>query len=74
MSTAAAIIEKCGGVRATAAMLAIAPSTVQSWKLAGLIPAKHQAHLLAVAQSRGIALKPDDFFALAAPAAKDAAA
>lgn len=62
MSYATRIVEKLGGTRKAAALLGIPPSTVQSWKDAGLIPAKHQQAVLAAARAGGIDLAPADFF------------
>jgi hypothetical protein len=55
-----------------AAALALPPSTVQSWKSSGLIPARHHARVLARARELNLALRPEDFFA--APAAGGSAA
>ena len=60
------IIAKFGGTRAMAAALALPPSTVQSWKAAGLIPARHHARVLARAREMNLSLRPEDFFAAAA--------
>lgn len=38
------------------------PSTIQSWKEAGRIPAKRQQLVLDKARARGIDLQPADFF------------
>lgn len=46
-----AIDEKLGGTRKAAATLGIAPSTVQSWKAASAIPARH---IIAVSRKTGI--------------------
>lgn len=70
MSYAETIIGKFGGTRATAKALSIPPSTVQSWKDTGLIPARHQQPLLDKARQDGIDLKPDDFFLTPQPARK----
>jgi len=72
MSYAARIIEKFKGTRPMAALLGLPPSTVQSWKDSGLIPAKHQQQVLDTAIAHGIDLNPSDFFA--ASTGKDAAA
>lgn len=58
---AAKIIEVFGGTRAAAAALKIAPSTVQSWKETGLIPAQRQAHVLQTARALRLKIKPADF-------------
>lgn len=62
MSYAARIIEKFGGTRAMANAMGLAPSTVQSWKNTGLIPAKHQQAILEKAQSLELQIAPADFF------------
>lgn len=63
MCIAANIINKFGGTRRLAALLGKPPSTVQSWKKAGNIPACHQALVLVAAKTNGIDLSPADFFA-----------
>lgn len=62
MSYAAKIIEKFDGTRAMAAALELPPSTVQSWKETGLIPAKHQQKVLDTAREKNIEIGPADFF------------
>lgn len=62
MKTAELIIERFGGTRALARVLGKPPTTVQSWKDAGHIPAKHQGDVLAAATANGIPLTPADFF------------
>lgn len=62
MTPACAIIEKFGGTRRAAAALGRPPSTVQSWKEAGLIPAKHQSIVLQAARASGVDIRPEDFF------------
>jgi hypothetical protein len=62
MNPAAKIIATLGGTRRAAALLDLPPSTVQSWKAVGLIPARHQRRVLDAARSNGIALGPEDFF------------
>lgn len=61
MKPAEAIIEKLGGTRAAATLLGLPPSTVQSWKKAGHIPAKQQARVLSAASERRIELTLGDF-------------
>jgi hypothetical protein len=60
--TSGSIIDRFGGTRAMAVALGLPPSTVQSWKAAGLIPAKHQQFVLNRAREIGINLDPSDFF------------
>lgn len=62
MSYAHKIIEKFGGTRALASAMGIPPTTVQSWKDTGLIPAKHQQPILHKARELGFDITPDDFF------------
>lgn len=69
-----------------AGLLTLPPSTVQSWKDSGFIPAKHQQLVLDKAREHGIDISPADFFARTdeggsgetvageAPPAEDAAA
>lgn len=62
MSHAALIIEKLGGTRKAAAVLDKPPSTVQSWKDAGFIPARRQDEVVRKARAVGIVIRPEDFF------------
>ena len=62
MSAAEHIISLFGGTRKLAAAIDFPPSTVQSWKDAGRIPAKHQPTVLDKAREMKIALSPADFF------------
>ncbi len=62
MSYASKIIAAFGGIRPMAARLGIPPSTVQSWKYAGVIPAQRQAEVLETARRVGIPLNHIDFF------------
>lgn len=62
MNIAANIITKFGGTRRLATLLGKPPSTVQSWKKAGNIPACHQLLVLETAKTNGIQLSPADFF------------
>jgi hypothetical protein len=65
------IIEKFGGTRAMARKIGRTPSTVQSWKDRGFIPARLHADILAVAQQSGVDLTPADF--VSGPAPEEAA-
>lgn len=65
MQIAEHIIEKCGGVNATAAILGVSPQAVYRWTYpkerggtGGLVPAKYQQTLLASVPG----LEPADFF------------
>ena len=60
MSTPTEIIDKFDGTRAMAKTLGIAPSTVQSWKDSGVIPARRQRDVLDAAQRLGINLSASD--------------
>lgn len=62
MTYAERIVEKFGGTRPMAGLLGIPPSTVQSWKEAGVIPARRQGEVLDAARCEGIDLGPADFF------------
>lgn len=45
-----------------ASALCLPPSTVQSWKDSGLIPAKHQQAVLEKAHELALSVSPADFF------------
>lgn len=62
MAYASKIIRRFGGTRAMASALNIPPSTVQSWKDTGLIPAKHQQAVLDKGRDLEKPITPDDFF------------
>jgi hypothetical protein len=62
MNYAASIISKFGGVRAAAAVLGRAPSTIQGWKVRGSIPDGEKPSVLAAANLRGIDITKDDFW------------
>lgn len=62
MSYASTIIDKFGGTRKLAAALSLPPSTVQSWKDSGLIPAARQQAVLDKARELEVDLNPADFF------------
>lgn len=62
MSCASRIIEKLGGTRKAAVILGKPPSTIQSWKNSGLIPARHQGEILRAARKADINIQPADFF------------
>jgi hypothetical protein len=74
MNPASAIIEKCGGPKAVAAMLDVDVSNVHRWTYpksrggtGGVIPTRHQRRLLDEAKAKGVKLKPADFFAEPTP-------
>jgi hypothetical protein len=54
------LFERFGGTRAMAALLDEAPSTVQSWKAAGRIPAGKQPLVIATAETAGIEITAED--------------
>jgi hypothetical protein len=60
MNSAEHIIERLGGTRKAAAITGVPPSTVQSWKTAGFIPARRQAEIIAAAKLHGINLTADE--------------
>lgn len=62
MGYAASIIEKFSGTRKMAKDLSLPPSTVQSWKDAGHIPARHQQAVLDKAREKNLDISPSDFF------------
>jgi hypothetical protein len=62
MNIAIRIIDLLGGTRPAARALGRPASTVQSWKVRGLIPAQDQPKVLAAARALGVDLQPADFF------------
>ena len=62
MGYSAKIIAKFAGTRRLASALGIPPSTVQSWKDTGRIPARHQQNVLSNARELGLDVTPNDFF------------
>jgi DNA-binding transcriptional regulator YdaS (Cro superfamily) len=60
MNAAEHIIDRLGGTRRAAVLLSVAPSTVQSWKNAGFIPARRQAEIIEIANRNGIFLTADE--------------
>ncbi|WP_176484832.1 carph-isopro domain-containing protein [Sphingomonas ginsenosidimutans] len=54
------LFDKFGGVRPMAEHLKQPPSTVQSWKAAGQVPAGHQRRVLARAAQLGLAVSAED--------------
>ncbi len=62
------IIERIGGVPATAAKLSelrdqrVAKTTVQHWHDSGFIPSKHQEDILSIGRDCSPPITPDDFF------------
>lgn len=62
MTYAQTIIEKLGGVRATAAALGRAPSTVQGWKNRGSIPDPEKPEVFDAALRMGVSITKEDFW------------
>ncbi len=61
MSTASAVIAKFGGPGALAKLIGKGPSTISYWRKIGMIPARWQPILLALAADRSVSLSPSDF-------------
>lgn len=74
MSYAEKIIAKFGGTRPMAELFDIPPSTVQSWKDAGVIPAKRHQEILDRGRDLEDPITPNDFFDMPAPGNSDEAA
>jgi DNA-binding transcriptional regulator YdaS (Cro superfamily) len=66
MNTAAHVIGRLGGTRKAAAILNSSPSTVQSWKKAGHIPAPKQAEVIEAAKRAGIEISAAEMIGVAA--------
>lgn len=60
MSEKLTLFDRFGGTRKMAERLDLAPSTVQSWKSEGHIPAKHQPMVLDKAREHGIEISAED--------------
>lgn len=56
------IIDKFGGIRATARATGKATSTVQGWKERGSIPDKQKPGILTAAKSQHVDISPADFW------------
>ena len=54
------LFDRLGGIRKTAELLGEPPSTVQSWKASGRIPAHKQPHVLDRACAAGIEISAED--------------
>lgn len=54
------LFEKFGGTRRMAQLIDRPPSTVQSWKTAGRVPAAEQPRLIEIASQHGIAVTAED--------------
>lgn len=62
MNVAKHVIGKFPSAGALAKALGLPATTVHSWKVRGVIPARQQPAVLEVARKSGIDLTPDDFF------------
>jgi len=60
MDTPPTLFDRLGGIRKAADLLGKPPSTVQSWKNAGRIPASEQPHVLFAAREAGIEITERD--------------
>lgn len=60
MSEPTDLFARLGGIRAMAELVGEAPSTVQSWKNAGRIPAQKQPTVIEKAAARDIVVTADD--------------
>jgi DNA-binding transcriptional regulator YdaS (Cro superfamily) len=60
MSENLTLFDRFGGTRKMAEMLGEAPSTVQSWKSAGRVPAAHQPKVLDRAREHGVDITAED--------------
>ena len=76
LSPAARIIQKLGGIDATAAVIKRHRTVVNRWLLSkesggtgGVVPGKHQQQILDFGQREGVDLSPKDFFDLPEAAA-----
>ena len=54
------LFTRLGGIRKMAAIVGEAPSTVQSWKASGRIPAQKQPHVIERACAAGHDISADD--------------
>jgi hypothetical protein len=60
METESTLFARMGGIRKMAELIGEAPSTVQSWKNTGRIPAQKQPLVLDRAKAVGIEITADD--------------
>lgn len=60
METERTVFERLGGIRKMAELLGEPPSTVQSWKTAGRIPAQKQPLVMERAKEAGIEITAED--------------
>lgn len=60
MADATDIFARFGGIRPMAAALNLSPSTVQSWKSVGRIPAQEQPRVLEIAAQLGLGVSAED--------------
>jgi DNA-binding transcriptional regulator YdaS (Cro superfamily) len=74
MNSAEHVIDRLGGTRRAAALIGTSPSTVQSWKTAGYIPARRQAEIIGKAAQAGIDLTPAEMVGITPAPDEQAAA
>lgn len=60
MTQQASIFDRFGGIRPMARALDEPSSNVGTWKTKGRIPAEKQAHVLAMAQAKGLPITAED--------------
>jgi hypothetical protein len=60
MEPTATLFDRLGGIRRMADLLGEPPSTVQSWKNSGRIPAQKQPLVLEKAETAGVDITADD--------------
>lgn len=60
MENSNTLFDRLGGIRKAAELLGEPPSTVQSWKSAGRIPAHKQPLVIEKANAAGIPISADD--------------
>ena len=66
MNAAEHVIGRLGGTRKAAALIKASPSTVQSWKAAGFIPARRQSEIIEKAAANGIQITAAEMVGVAA--------
>jgi len=71
MTCETSLFDRLGGIRPMATLVGRPPSTVQSWKSEGRIPAKEQPNVLEKARAAGFKISADDVvFPLGIPASE----
>lgn len=75
METDGTLFDRLGGIRKMAEMIGEPPSTVQSWKNAGRIPAQKQPLVIDKANAAGVEVTAEDVvFPLGLPPTPEASA